>query len=87
MRAISASSVNNRILVVEDEADVVHLVGPNFSPAGYHILVAEEGATAITLARGVAQAPISILLLRARTDDVDRILGLELGAGYWLDEA
>ncbi|MGB8165939.1 MAG: response regulator transcription factor [Chthoniobacteraceae bacterium] len=106
MRSSLIPFVNNRILVVDDEEDVVHLVGSNLSTAGFHVFKAEDGAAAISLARretpalivldimlpgmsgmdvtrllkrDPATAPISIMLLSARTEEVDRILGFELG--------
>jgi len=84
----------------------VRLVGSNLSTAGFHVFVAEDGATAIAAARRESPAlivldimlpgmsgmdvtsllkrdpltaPISILLLSARAEEVDRILGFELG--------
>lgn len=111
LRAISPPSVNNRILVVDDEVDVLHLVGSNLANAGFHVLKAEDGTAALALARreapslivldimlpglsgmdvtrqlkrDPATAQISIVLLSARTDEVDRILGFELGVDDYL---
>jgi two-component system phosphate regulon response regulator PhoB len=102
---------NNRILVVDDEADVVQLVGANLSNAGFFVFRAEDGAAAIATARrespalivldimlpgmsgldvtralkrDPATALISIILLSARTEEVDRILGFELGVDDYL---
>lgn len=102
---------NNRILVVDDEADVVQLVGTNLSTAGFSVSKAEDGLEALAAARreapalivldimlpGIsgmdvtralkrdpATAAISILLLSARTEEVDRILGFELGVDDFL---
>ena len=88
---------NKCILVVDDEADVVHLVTANLSTAGFHVFEAGDGATAIAIARrempalivldimlpemsgmdvtralkrDPATAPISIMLLSARTHEV-----------------
>lgn len=103
--------MNHRILVVDDEADVLQLVGSNLARAGFHVLTAGDGSAAIATARreipalivldimlpgmsGLdvtrllkrepATAPISILLLSARNEEVDRVLGFELGADDFL---
>jgi DNA-binding response OmpR family regulator len=111
LRSSPPALANNRILVVDDEADVVHLVGSNLVLAGFRVFEAEDGAAAIaaakretpalivldimlpgmsgmdvtrTLKRDPATASISILLLSARTEEVDRILGFELGVDDYL---
>ncbi len=113
MHATPITFFNNRILVVDDEEDVVHLVGSNLSTAGFHVFEAEDGAAAIALARretpalivldimlpgmsgmdvtrhlkrDPATAPISIMLLSARTEEVDRILGFELGVDDFMSK-
>ena len=96
-----------RILVADDETDVLTLVGSSLVNAGFDVVRAEDGQQALTLARqtapalivldlmmpGVsglevcralksdpATAPISILLLSARANEVDRVVAFELGA-------
>ena len=98
--------MNTRILVADDEPDVLHLVGNNLTTAGFQVLTAEDGPTALAsarreapalavldimmpgmnglevtrvLKREVATAAISIVLLSARNEEVDRVLGFELG--------
>ena len=100
-----------KILVVDDEPDVVELVGFNLQAAGYTVITAADGAKAIkrarqdlpdlivldvmlpdvdgleacrTLRREAATAAIPIILLTARAAEVDRVLGLELGADDYL---
>ena len=99
--------MNNRILIADDEADVLDLIASNLTSAGFHVLKAEDGPSAIAAARReapalivldlmmpgmsglevcrvlkgeVATSSISILLLSARAEEVDRIIGFELGA-------
>ena len=92
------------ILVVEDEARIVKLVRDYLERAGYDVLVAYDGETALTLARrdqpdliildlmlpGVdgldvcrrlrRESGVPIIMLTARVEEADRIVGLELGA-------
>ena len=111
LRTAPPPLANNRILVVDDEVDVLRLVGSNLSTAGFSVFEAEDGAAAITAARREAPAlivldimlpgmsgmdvtrvlkrdpvtaAISILLLSARTEEIDRILGFELGVDDYL---
>ncbi len=99
--------MNNRILIADDEADMLNMVASNLSSAGFQVFKAEDGPSAIAAARRdapalivldlmmpgmsglevcrvlkgeVATSSISILLLSARTEEVDRIIGFELGA-------
>ena len=96
------------ILVADDEEDVLKLVSSNLKNAGFGIIAAKDGATALEMARtefpalivldlmlpgmsglgglqGVAQAEpatarIPIIMLTAKAEEIDRIVGLELGA-------
>jgi DNA-binding response OmpR family regulator len=96
-----------KILVVDDEPDLLELIEVNFTAAGFAVLFAANGREALRQAR--EQAPdlilldvmlpeldglevckilrqdastgrIPILMLTARAAEIDRILGLELGA-------
>ncbi len=96
-----------RILIVEDEADIRDLIAFNLEREGFETITAEDGVQGIELAR--AQKPdvilldvmmpkkdgfqvcrelerdahtahIPIIMLTARGEEVDRIVGLELGA-------
>jgi two-component system phosphate regulon response regulator PhoB len=98
--------LNNCILVADDEPDVLRLVGSNLTHAGFQVLTAEDGPTALAAARrdtptlvvldimmpgmtgleitrvlkrDAATAAMSIVLLSARNEEVDRVLGFELG--------
>jgi two-component system phosphate regulon response regulator PhoB len=96
-----------KILVVEDEPDVVELIVFNLRSAGFEVLSAADGAEALRkaqtqvpdlilldlmlpeldglevckiLRRNPATAGIPILMLTAKAAEIDRVLGLELGA-------
>jgi two-component system alkaline phosphatase synthesis response regulator PhoP len=96
-----------RILVVDDDKEVVRLMRAYLEQAGYMVLVAHEGETAVhTLRRekpdlmlldlmlpgidGLAitrlvrsdpsLAYLPIIMLTARVEDTDKIVGLEMGA-------
>jgi two-component system alkaline phosphatase synthesis response regulator PhoP len=96
------------ILVVDDEPQIVELVGDYLKQAGYRVLTARDGQTALTLARhehpdlmvldlmlpggldgldvcrrlrrDPTLADVPIIMLTARTEETDRLVGLELGA-------
>jgi two-component system, OmpR family, alkaline phosphatase synthesis response regulator PhoP len=96
------------VLVVDDEAPIVGLVGDYLRQAGFRVLAASDGQTALALARHehpdlvvldlmlpggldgldvcrrLRQEPtladIPILMLTARSEETDRLVGLELGA-------
>ena len=93
-----------RILVVDDEPAVVDVLVYNLVRANYEVLVARDGAQALTRARRdqpdliildlmlpqvdgleVCRAlrrerDVPIIMLTARDSEVDRVVGLELGA-------
>jgi phosphate regulon transcriptional regulator PhoB len=95
------------VLVVEDDADIVELLEYNMRTAGFDVLAATDGYTALSVARekhpdlivldlmipeldglevcrelkrGVETRSIPVIMLTARGEEVDRIVGLELGA-------
>ena len=92
------------ILVVDDEARIVKLVRDYLERAGFDVLAAQDGETALMLARverpdliildlmlpGVdgldvcrrlrQESGVPIIMLTARVEEADRIVGLELGA-------
>ena len=99
--------VKHRILIADDEPDMLELVCSSFTSAGFNVLRATDGTAALNeaqrekpslivldimmpgltglevtraLKRDTATASIPIMLLSARTQEIDRILGLELGA-------
>jgi DNA-binding response OmpR family regulator len=96
-----------KILVVDDEPDLLELLEVNFLAAGFIVLFASNGKEALRKARekepdlilldvvlpgldglevcrclrqNAETSGIPILMLTARANEIDRILGLELGA-------
>jgi two-component system alkaline phosphatase synthesis response regulator PhoP len=99
--------VQGRILVVDDDREVVRLMRAYLEQAGYEVLVAYDGETALhalrrdkpdlllldimlpdrdgwditrTVRSDSSLADIPIIMLTARVDTIDKIVGLELGA-------
>lgn len=99
-----------KILVVDDEAKIVKLVRAYLEQAGFQVVEANDGQTALIQARrerpdlvvldlnlpavdGLEVArtlrkegSTPIIMLTARIDDTDRIVGLELGADDYLSK-
>lgn len=97
-----------KILVVEDELKIARLVRDYLHQAGFAVLEAADGPTALTLARAErpdmivldlglpgmdgldvtrrlrAQSSVPIIMLTARSEESDRIVGLELGADDYI---
>ena len=96
-----------RILVVDDDREIVRLARAYLEQSGYQVLVAYDGETALhilrrespdlvildlmlpdrngldvtrTVRRDASLAAMPIIMLTARVDDQDKIVGLELGA-------
>jgi two-component system alkaline phosphatase synthesis response regulator PhoP len=99
--------LNRRVLLVDDDKEVVRLMRAYLAQAGYDVLVAYDGETAVHMLRrekpdlllldlmlpgkdgweitrlvrsDAALAHIPIIMLTARIDDTDKIVGLEMGA-------
>jgi DNA-binding response OmpR family regulator len=96
--------VGSKILVVDDEAKIVRLVRSYLEQAGFTVVEANDGQTALIQARrekpdlivldlglpGIDGIEVTrilrreretpIIMLTARVEDTDRIVGLELGA-------
>lgn len=97
----------DRILIADDEADMMRLVSSNLRNAGFEVLQASDGEEALGLARKERPAlivldlmmpvmsgtevckalksdasteAIPIIMLTAKAEEIDRVLGLELGA-------
>jgi two-component system alkaline phosphatase synthesis response regulator PhoP len=96
------------ILVVDDEPQIVELVQDYLKQAGFRVLTARDGQTALTIARherpdlivldlmlpggldgldvcrsvrqDAALGDVPIIMLTARDEEADRLIGLELGA-------
>jgi two-component system phosphate regulon response regulator PhoB len=99
--------VGNRILVVDDEPDLLELVRVNLTQAGYDVETAETGQGGLDRARRSRPDllvldlmlpdlsgteicrqirsdrelhDVPVLMLTAKSEEVDRVVGLELGA-------
>lgn len=99
--------MGQRILVVDDEPDLLELVRVNLAQAGFEVTTAEDGREALAqvrrslpelivldlmlpdvsgteVCRRLRADPetesVPIIMLTARADEVDRVVGLELGA-------
>ncbi len=100
-------TMKSKILVVDDEPDLLELIDTNLSAAGFTVLKADNGKEAFRQARQMqpqlilldvmlpeldglevckmlrhdpATRAIPIVMLTARATEIDRVLGLELGA-------
>lgn len=104
---MDSQTVKSKILVVEDDLDILHLVAYNLQNAGFEVVTTRDGYEALALARNhlprlvvldlmlpgldglevcreLKRTPalrnVPVLMLTARGEEVDRIVGLELGA-------
>jgi two-component system phosphate regulon response regulator PhoB len=104
---MSQKAGSKKILVAEDEHDVLQLVATNLKTAGYQVLKAEDGESALEQTRNAlpclvvldlmlpgmsglevckvlkseaSTKLIPVIMLTAKAEEVDRIVGLELGA-------
>ncbi len=93
-----------RVLVVDDEAQIVKVLRAYLEKAGYHVVTAADGNAALAVFRqshpdfvildlnlpgmdGLdvcralrKESNVPILMLTARVEETDRLIGLELGA-------
>ncbi len=100
--------MNELILVVDDEARIVKLARDYLERAGFRVLTAGEGTTALAMARQEKpdlivldlmlpgmdglditrtlrrDSEVPIIMLTARVDEADRLVGLELGADDYI---
>ncbi len=102
-------SKGQKILVVDDEEDILNLLDYTLTRAGFEVLTAEDGPKALGIAMTAAPPPslivldimlpdmdgtdvlkklkekdntrdIPVIMLTAKGDEIDKIVGLELGA-------
>jgi two-component system, OmpR family, response regulator len=101
--------MQRKILIIEDEPDIAHLVQTHLTDAGYTADIAANGAAAktllkkghyqlvvldlmlpdtdgLTLCRSIRASEdyLAILMLTAKSTELDRVLGLEMGADDYL---
>jgi two-component system phosphate regulon response regulator PhoB len=99
--------MSERILIVEDEADVAELIAHHLGKAGFSVEVTADGLSALNLIKSnppalvildlmlpqmsgldlcravkadVRTREVVVLMLSARADEIDRVIGFELGA-------
>jgi phosphate regulon transcriptional regulator PhoB len=97
----------DKILVVEDDQDILELLAYNLENAGYRVVTATDGLTGLNLARehlpdliildlmlpvmdglevcrnlkrAEATKNIPVLMLTAKGEEIDRVVGFEIGA-------
>jgi DNA-binding response OmpR family regulator len=102
-----------RVLIVDDDPDIQRLVSYNLSQAGFQVLSASTGRTALdsvqkqppdliildimmpdvdgmevcrTLRQRENSRRIPIIMLTARAEEVDRVVGFELGADDYVSK-
>ena len=100
-----------RVLVIEDDKDIVELVRYNLEKDGYQVASSVDGATGLSqirksppdvlildlmlpklsgldickeVRRDVSLNRLPILILTAKGEEADRVVGLELGADDYL---
>jgi DNA-binding response OmpR family regulator len=97
-----------KVLLVDDEPNLLHTLRYSLRQAGYEVVTAVTGEEALAQARGErpdvvvldvmlpgldgfevcrrlrGESSVPILMLTARTDEVDRVVGLEVGADDYL---
>jgi len=103
--------MSKKVLIIDDEPDLIRLLSYNLSAQGYEPLAAKDGETGLAqaqrhlpdlivldvmmpgmdgwevckaLRRDTRTAAIPILMLTARADEADKVVGLELGADDYL---
>lgn len=110
-RSMEGTGMPQRILVVDDDRQIVRLISAYLERAGFQTLTAHDGASALRLVRSERPnlmvldlmlpdadgadltrliradphlASMPIIMLTARVDDTDKIIGLELGADDYM---
>ena len=108
---MAAKTISPRILIVEDDTNLVELLRYNFEKEGFDVLDTEDGEEALVIAkeehpdiiildwmianlsgievcrrlrRDSDTQNVPIIMLTARTEEADRIRGLETGADDYI---
>jgi DNA-binding response OmpR family regulator len=100
--------MDEKVLIVEDDATLLDTLEYNLTREGYHVLSATDGLMALDVAReenpdlilldvllpGMdgfevcrilrREMSVPILMLTARTEEIDKVVGLEMGADDYL---
>src|SRR5439155_1619329 len=110
-RKTETTAMATKVLIVDDEKDLVDLVRYNLEKEGFQCLLASDGLTALRLAReqrpgllildlmlpgldgleicrqlrrDPMTASLPIIMLTAKAAEVDRVVGLEVGADDYI---
>jgi two-component system OmpR family response regulator len=99
---------DNKVLIVEDDANLLEILKYNLRKEGYDVVTASDGEQALQVARTEKPAlilldimlpkisgfevcrilrkemAVPILMLTARVDETDKIVGLEIGADDYM---
>ncbi len=103
--------MNTKILIVEDEKDILHLISYYLTKEGYDVTTSKDGGDALNLIRknryhlvildlmlpgingmelcrilksDAATSSLPIIMLTAKSDDSDKVRGLESGADDYM---
>jgi len=95
---------NTKILVIDDEPNIVNLITAYLKPEGYEVYTAEDGLSGLKAARAFKpdlivldvmlpgidgielltrlrrESDVYVIMLTARTEETDRVVGLSIGA-------
>src|SRR5712675_1844462 len=72
-----------RILIIDDDVELCTLVGEYLQAEGFTVEAVHDGENGLQRATGGGYV-LPVLLLTARGEDIDRIVGLEIGADDYL---
>ena len=96
--------VNAKILVIDDEPNILNLITAYLKPEGYQVYTAEDGHSGLKAARAFKpdlivldvmlpgidgievltrlrrESDVYVIMLTARTEETDRVVGLSVGA-------
>jgi DNA-binding response OmpR family regulator len=97
-----------KVLIVDDEPDIVDMIGDYLTGEGYHVIKAYDGVEALEKIRrespdvalldimmpGLdgfevcrrirAESSVPVLMVTAKSGDIDKIVGLEIGADDYI---
>ncbi len=95
---------NTKILVIDDEPNILNLITAYLKPEGYEVYTAEDGPSGLKAARAFKpdlivldvmlpgidgievltrlrrESDVYVIMLTARTEETDRVVGLSVGA-------